>query len=195
MLMQRPQESSEEAEPPISTSSEAAFSPTQKPSSGGESGGGSGLLNAFGKSWRLLFALAVFGVLTTGQFVNTNDWFPLGTLSQYSYGRPLDTPTRSIGVLAINEDGEEVRVPLSTSGVGIGRAEVEGQVNLIIEDPSKLEALARAWHGLHPDKPQYTELTMIRVTRYVKNGIPTGEMDTEQLATWTVQGNYGRGTK
>lgn len=152
-------------------------------------------LNNYSVWWRLLATGLIFGTLAAGQIVNTNDWFPLGSLSQYSYGRPLDTPTRSIGVMAINEDGEEVRVSLTNSGSGIGRAEIEGQSQRIIDDPSLLEALARSWHGLHPDQPQYRELKMIRVTKYIKDGIPTGELDTELLATWTVSGNYERTAK
>lgn len=153
------------------------------------------ILTSSSKTWRLVATALVFGVLTAGQIVNTNDWFPLGTLSQYSYGRPLNSPTRSIGILAVTQEGQEVKVPLNTTGVGIGRAEIEGQAQRIIDDPSILEALARSWHGLHPDQPQYQELKMIRTTRYVEDGIPTGELETELLATWTVTGNYQRTQK
>lgn len=153
------------------------------------------ILTSSSKTWRLIATALVFGVLTAGQIVNTNDWFPLGTLSQYSYGRPMNTPTRSIGILAVTQDGQEVKVPLNTTGVGIGRAEIEGQTQRIIDDPSILEALARSWHGLHPDQPQYQELKMIRTTRYVEDGIPTGALETELLATWTVTGNYQRTQK
>jgi hypothetical protein len=152
-------------------------------------------LNPARKAWRVIATLLVFGSLTAGQIIHTNDWFPLGTLSQYSYGRPLDAPTRAVRVMAINTDGEEVRVPLSVKGSGVQRAELEGQLDRILEDPSILEAIARSWHGLHPDKPQYVELRLERVTHYIKDGIPTGESDVEILTNWTVAGNYQQETK
>ncbi len=152
-------------------------------------------LNRARKAWRITATLLVFGILTAGQIVHTNDWFPLGTLSQYSYGRPLDAPTRAVRVMAINTDGEEVRVPLSVTGSGVQRAELEGQLDRILEDPSILEAIARSWHGLHPDQPQYVELRLERVTHYIKDGVPTGESDVEILTNWTVAGNYQQETK
>lgn len=148
-------------------------------------------LSRFGIAWRVASVLVVFSILGAGQIINTNDWFPLGSLSQYSYARPLDSPTRSIGVKAINTEGKEVRVPLSVDGSGIGRAEIEGQAERLIAEPYRLEALARSWHGLHPDKPQFVEMWMERVTQSVKDGVPTGDRETEILVTWTVQGNYG----
>ncbi|WP_435298483.1 hypothetical protein [Timonella sp. A28] len=148
-------------------------------------------LSTTSRSWRFALAALGFVILCFGQIFNTNDWFPLGSLSQYSYGRPLDSPTRSVRIIAVNTEGNDIRVPLNAKGVGVGRAEVEGQLDAIIADPSKLEGLARAWHGLHPESPQFTHLTMERVTSYVKDGKPTGQSDVEFLAEWTVQGNYG----
>lgn len=144
--------------------------------------------------WRLVAAGVGLIVLSVGQVVNTNDWFPLGSLSQYSYGRPLDTPTKAIRITATTTQGTEVRVPLNPKGVGIGRAELEGQLDRIIENPHMLEGIARAWHGLHPKDPQYTKLVVERTISYVENGKPTGKTDVEFLTSWDVQGNYG-GTK
>ena len=148
-------------------------------------------LSHLSKGWR--FGLAAIGlvILAIGQVLSTNDWFPLGSLSQYSYGRPLDSPTRAVRIIATNTEGKEVRVPLNPRGVGVGRAEIEGQLQRILDNPSMLEGIARAWHGLHPHSPQYTHLRMERTTAYVKNGVPTGEMDVEVLTEWDVQGNFG----
>lgn len=148
-------------------------------------------LKKSGYVWRAVSALLVFSVLAVGQVVNTNDWFPLGSLSQYSYGRPSNTPTKSIRIIATTTEGKETRVPLNNTGVGIGRAEVEGQLDRILAEPYRLEGLARAWNGLHPNRPQYTKLRVERTIAYVENGKPTGDYDVEVLTTWDVQGNYG----
>lgn len=143
---------------------------------------------------RLLATAIALTILTIAQINPTNDWFPLGSLSQYSYGRPLDSPTRAVRIMATTHTGDEIRVPLNQQGVGIGRAEIEGQLDRILADPSMLEGIARAWGGLHPHRPAFTELRLERSTSYVENGVPTGEVDVEELTTWTVQGTYGSGS-
>lgn len=148
-------------------------------------------LSRCGMAWRLGIATLGLLILAAGQVVNTNDWFPLGSLSQYSYGRPLDTPTKAIRITATTTEGKEVRVPLNPRGVGVGRAEVEGQLDRILADPAMLEGIARAWHGLHPHAPQYTRLVVERTISYVQNGKPTGQTDVEFLTAWDVRGNYG----
>ena len=148
-------------------------------------------LSGLSRSWRVGLAALGLIILCTAQVVSTNDWFPLGSLSQYSYARPLDSPTKSVRIRATTEAGKERGVPLSNAGVGIGRAEIEGQLAQIIDNPGMLEGIARGWSGLHPDKPQFVHLTMERVIRSVKNGIPTGEETVEVLTEWTVVGEYG----
>lgn len=129
-------------------------------------------------------------ILSIAQVLSTNDWFPLGSLSQYSYGRPLNAPTKSVRIVAMTEAGKERNVPLNPRGVGVGRAEIEGQVNRIIEHPEMLEGIARAWSGLHPNAPGYVHLRMERVTRYIEDGVPTGESSVEVLTEWAVKGSY-----
>lgn len=148
-------------------------------------------LSTASKSWRFAGALVGLILLSIGQVISTNDWYPLGSLSQYSYGRPLNAPTKAIRIIATTTDGEEMRVPLNPKGVGVGRAEIEGQVTEILADPSRLEGIARAWHGLHPHRPQFVQLRMERTISYIENGKPTGEYDVEFLTEWTVKGNYG----
>lgn len=94
----------------------------------------------------------------------------------------------------MTEAGKERGAPLSNAGVGIGRAEIEGQLTRIIANPNMLEGIARGWSGLHPDEPQFVHLRMERVIRTVKNGVPTGEETVEVLTEWTVMGTYGNYT-
>lgn len=151
-------------------------------------------LSAFSRSWRVALAASGLIILAAAQVVSTNDWFPLGSLSQYSYARPLDSPTKSVRIRAMTEAGKERGAPLSNAGVGIGRAEIEGQLARIIANPNMLEGIARGWSGLHPDEPQFVHLRMERVIRTVKNGVPTGEETVEVLTEWTVMGTYGNYT-
>ena len=151
-------------------------------------------LSGFSRSWRVGLAALGLIILSMAQVISTNDWFPLGSLSQYSYARPLDSPTKSVRIRATTEAGKERGVPLSNAGAGIGRAEIEGQVARIIDNPDMLEGIARGWSGLHPDEPQFVHLRMERVIRSVKNGIPTGQETVEVLTEWIVVGEYGNYT-
>lgn len=143
------------------------------------------------RSWRVLLAGIGLIILSIAQVISTNDWFPLGSLSQYSYARPLDSPTKAVRIRALTEEGTDRGISLSNKGIGVGRAEVEGQVQRIIDNPQMLEGIARVWSLQRPQGPALTEVRMERVTRYVSDGVPTGEQDVEVLTTWTVQGDYG----
>ena len=139
------------------------------------------------RAWRLTATAAVLGVLAAAQVVDTNDWFPFGSLSQYATARDLNGAVKSISIEAVDASGETVRVPLNQTGVGVGRAEIEGQLGRILADPALLQSLADAHAGLHPDEPAYRELTVVRSTRTLVDGRPSGEPTLETLATWTVQ--------
>lgn len=139
------------------------------------------------RAWRLTVTAAVLGVLVAAQVVDTNDWFPFGSLSQYATARDLNGTVKSISIEAVDESGDTLRVPLNQTGVGVGRAEIEGQLGRILANPELLQSIADAHAGLHPDEPAYTELTVRRTTRALVDGRPSGEPTVETLATWTVQ--------
>lgn len=148
-------------------------------------------LTTLQRSWRVVLVGIGLIILSIAQVISTNDWFPLGSLSQYSYARPLDSPTKAVRIRALTEAGNDRGVSLSKGGIGIERSEIEGQVQRIIDNPQMLEGIARAWGERHPQNPAFVELRMERVIRYVQDGKPTGVEDVEVLATWTVQGDYG----
>jgi hypothetical protein len=139
------------------------------------------------KSWRLAVVAAALSVLATAAFVDTDDYFPLGRLSQYASAQDRDGTVRSVYILADTAAGEQVRVPLNPTGVGVGRAEIEGQLGRIIDDPSLLQAIANAWEALHPDQPQYRTLYLMRDTYHLVAGSPSGRRATEELTRWRVQ--------
>ncbi|MBI9114538.1 hypothetical protein [Sanguibacter suaedae] len=149
-------------------------------------------LGTASKAWRLVAVVAALSVLTTSQFLRSNDFFPLGSLSQYAKGTDPDAPVRSTGMTALTTDGTEVEVSLNARGVGVERAEVEGQVQRIVDDPSLLEAIARGHAGLHPDEPRYVHITMHRTSQEMRDGTPTGESTREVLTEWTVRDEEAR---
>jgi hypothetical protein len=144
-------------------------------------------LSAPARSWRLAVVAACLGVLVSAQFIDTDDYFPLGRLSQYASAHSENGTVRSVYILADTSDGDRVTVPLHATGVGIGRAEIEGQLGRIIDDSSLLQAIASAWAELHPDRPQYETLYLMRDIYHLVDRRPSGERETVELARWTVR--------
>lgn len=149
-------------------------------------------LPARSKAWRLAVVTVVLAILLSSQLLKSNDFFPFGSLSQYAKGTDPNGNVRATKLTAVTTDGTEQRVPLGARGVGIERAEIEGQLDRIIADPSILEGIARAYSGLHPDRAPLAHIQVVRVTSTLRDGKPSGEEETEELlAEWTVRGDYG----
>jgi hypothetical protein len=131
--------------------------------------------------------VAVLVVLATGQALDSNDLFPFGTLSQYATARDMNGTIRSVYLTADTAEAEEVPIRLSQFVVGVGRAEIEGQLARIVDDPSLLQSLADAYSAMHPERPELRELQLMRSTRQLRDGYVVGEPELEKLVTWTVQ--------
>lgn len=125
-------------------------------------------------------------VLLGAQFADTNDWFPLGSLSQYATPRPADGNVVTTSLEGTTVDGEVVRVPLSPASMGMSRAEVESQGQRIVADPGLLGVLARSRAALHPGAPELVELRLVRSERQLRDARIVGVPDVEVLATWTA---------
>lgn len=149
--------------------------------------GGPVRLSAISVAWRLIVVAVCLAVLTFAQLTDTDDFFPLSRLSQYALAPGRDGVVKSTYIVAVNTAGEQVRVPLNATGVGIGRAEVEGQLGRIIDDPSLLQGIANAWAELHPDQPQYERLYLKRDIFQLVDGKPAGNRETLELAVWEVE--------
>ena len=145
-------------------------------------------LSRRGRVFRLGMALAGIAALVHGTLADSDDYFPFGSMAQYASAHDLDGQVRSVYMLADTESGlRRVPVPLHATGTGIGRAEVEGQLGRFLADPSLMQAIADAYHALHPERDQYTTLYLMRDTHQLRDGHQTGQPATEQLAEWDVR--------
>lgn len=143
-------------------------------------------------AWRLVAVVLALTVLTVGQVTDDNDLFPLGSLSQYATARDPNGTVASAYVLADTTAGTTVKVPLTPTGVGVGRAEIENQLPRIVAEPRLLQALADAHAGLHPDEPRYTRLVLYRTVSQLRDGRATGEVTETELTRWDVPtGSFG----
>ncbi len=145
-------------------------------------------LSARSKAWRIGLALAGIAALIHGTLRDSDDFFPFGSMAQYATAHDLNGQVRSTYMLADTESGRDrVRVPLNATGTGIGRAEVEGQLGRLVEDPSLMQTIAAAYEAIHPDRDHYTQLYLMRDTYQLRDGYTEDAPVTEELARWTVQ--------
>jgi hypothetical protein len=157
--------------------------------SGGEATpGATRRLSPASAAWRVAAAFAGIAALIHGTLADSDDYFPFGSMAQYATAHDLDAKVRSTYVLADTESGQKrVRVPLNATGTGIGRAEVEGQLDRILADPSLLQTIADAYEAIHPERDQYTALYLMRDVYQLSDGYQAGPPVTVELARWTVQ--------
>ncbi len=124
-------------------------------------------------------------LLALGTLQGNDDRWPFAPMSQYAFGVDLDGEIRSTHVEAVTVDGAEVGVRLSPGGVGLRRAEVEGQLRRFVDDPALLEAIAAAHARRHPGDPRYAELVLVQDVSDLAGGRVVSTRR-EELARWSV---------
>lgn len=149
-------------------------------------------MTAKGRRWRLAATAAALSVLVYGQIADTNDLFPLGSLSQYASPHDLNGVVRALYLEAdVEGQDEPVTIRLDQWTVGLGRGEIENQLWRFREDPGLLQELADAHAALRPDRPQPTHLYLRRTVRQLENGVPVGVEEIVTVAEWAVQSPGG----
>ncbi len=148
-------------------------------------------LGTAARGWRIGIAGAALVVLLVAQLVpttwkNTNDWFPLGSLSQYAFAANPNGVVRSAFIIGTTADGHDVKVWLDQMGIGVGHAEIEGQLQRVVDDPELLAGVARAYAWRYPHRPALATLTLKRSTKRLHDGRPAGEESVEILAVYHV---------
>lgn len=136
-------------------------------------------------AWRAAATLLLVALAAHGSIRGDDGHWPFAPMSQFAFGVNLDGQIRSTYIEADTTAGTTVRVPLSVSGVGLGRAEVEGQLPRFVKDPSLLQAIAVAAARRHPDWPRYTRLRLRQEVSQLDDGVVVSTSE-EQLADWVV---------
>ena len=134
---------------------------------------------------RLAVAACVFGLVTVGAFLGSDDQFPFGPFRMYATSGQ-STGEVAVVALQMKSDGSDwILVRPSPETVGMNVAEFEGQLPRFEEDPVLLGAVAASQSALHPDDPPWTDLRIVRQATQVVDKVPTGEVVETVLAEWT----------
>lgn len=139
------------------------------------------MLSASGRRVRLTVALLFLSALLVGSAFGDDDTFPFGPFRMYSTRNSLDGFVNSPEFVGITTGGEEV--PVSFQDLELRRAEVDGQIARMVEDPGLLGLLVEAKEEADPGALDLVELRLyLRVTD-LKDGYPAGAT-VKLLATW-----------
>lgn len=145
-------------------------------------------MSTLGMGWRIAVTAVALIILTAGQFLNTNDFFPLGSLTQYATAKDLNGEVNSTCIAAqFPGEDEPRRLAFNTATVGIERGDVESQLQRVIDNPELLQTLADSYIRLHPGQPEPEKMILCRDTTQLSNGRSVGEPVTRTLAEWEVR--------
>ncbi len=97
-----------------------------------------------------------------------------------------------VEVLGVTADGDEVR--LSGGEVGLRRAEFEGQLDRLTEQPELLGLLAESYAAGHPDAEPLVAVRVVQRRHALDDGRRTGEVTESVLVDHTVPAAGQEGT-
>ncbi|MDQ1650666.1 MAG: hypothetical protein QOG60_2723 [Frankiaceae bacterium] len=132
---------------------------------------------------RLGVVLLVFVLLGWGSWRATDDAFPVGPFVMFAFTTPPDGDVRSAAVEAVDDAGRRAPVELEPETVGLRRAEMEGQIGRVVEQPHLLGALAVAHHRLQPGAPQWQQVDLVEHHVQLRGGRVQSE-SAVVLASW-----------
>ena len=124
------------------------------------------------------------GLLLAGTAVGQDDHFPFGPFRMYSTADDPDGRVLSTYLQAVDAEGVVV-ARVGERDIGLRRAEYEGQLARVVDEPAVLGELADVFAERHPDRPRWVEVSVVQTAYELVDGRPSGER-TEVLATWTA---------
>jgi hypothetical protein len=133
---------------------------------------------------RLVIGAAVLALTLSGTVFGDDYAFPFGPPRMYSTRADPDTPVSSTRVVGLTDAGAEVR--LSGGEVGLRRAEFEGQVPRLVDNPELLGLLADSFVANHPEAPPLVAVAIIIRRFELRDGQSTGSYVDDVLITYPL---------
>jgi hypothetical protein len=142
-------------------------------------------LSTGGRLLRLAATVLVLALLLAGSVWGDDDEFPFGPFRMYSTRNDPNAPVISTRVVGLTATGEEVS--LSGGQVGLRRAEFEGQIHRIEDDPELLGLLADAFADAHPASPELLSVQVVQRRIELADGQPTGAYTDRVVVTYELE--------
>jgi hypothetical protein len=138
-------------------------------------------LTSTGRRVRVLAALFLVVAVTVGTFWGQDDHFPVGPFRMYSVANKTNGAIRVPALEATTASGTDLE--LNFEDTGLRRAEVEGQMDRFLADPSLLRHLATGYERLH-DSEELVEIRLVEDINYLRDG-KTYRTERRPLVSWT----------
>jgi hypothetical protein len=142
-------------------------------------------LGPAGRAWRLAAAGIVLALLLAGTVWGDDDEFPFGPFRMYSTRADPNAAVVSTRTVGLTPEGEEVR--LSGGEVGLRRAEFEGQLDRLEDEPELLGLLADAYAERHPSAPEMVAVQVVQRRFELVDGRQTGEFTDRVLVEYVLE--------
>jgi hypothetical protein len=139
-------------------------------------------LTARGRWIRLAVTLVAAVLLLAGTLWGEDDHFPFGPFKMYASAVDPDAPAEDTRVEGVDASGAVVLI--TPANTGIRRAEFEGQLGRLREQPDLLQTVADAYARRNPDAPPLAEVRIVVRWHEVRDFEVTGIWDEEVVATW-----------
>ena len=141
---------------------------------------------------RLAVTALVFALVMAGTVWGDDSDFPFGPFRMYSTRADPNAPVVSTRVVGLTASGEEVR--LSGGAVGLRRAEFEGQLPRLVEEPELLGLLAGSYADRHPDAEPLVAVRVVQRRHALDDGRRTGAVTESVLVDHPVPATAPEGT-
>lgn len=146
-------------------------------------GGGLGL---GGRAWRLGVTLVVAVGAVVGTLAQNDRSWPFAPMVMFAFSVDRSGEIHSLGLRAVTVEGDTVTVPLGAGGIGLERAEIEGQASSLIAQPHRLQGVAVAASRRLPDRPRYARVMLVDQVSRLHDGRVVARDDVVR-ASWRVR--------
>lgn len=143
-------------------------------------------LTGAGRWGRVVATVLLVVAVTLGAGWGTDRWWPSGPMTMFAFQVDPNGRVHSLGVEADTVAGQRVVVPLGAGGIGLERAEIEGQAQRLTREPKRLQGIAVAAARSLPDAPRYRTVYLVDTVHQLKDGERVGTPVRTVLATWVV---------
>jgi hypothetical protein len=139
-------------------------------------------LSTRGRGIRVLATLIAGALLLAGTLWGTDDDFPFGPFRMYSTAPDPNGAAKDTRVEGVDADGRTVAITEGNSG--LRRAEIEGQQQAYVDQPSRLSQVAMAYAEHSPGASPLRSVRIVVRWHTLRDARPAGTSYDEVIAEW-----------
>ena len=140
------------------------------------------MLSPLGRGLRGGATAAVLVAVLIGTAYGDDDHFPVGPFRMFSTKTARDGAVKVALIRGVTVDGRDIRIEMAS--FGMRRAEFEGQLERIADDPALLGLLVEARERRRPRSAKLREVRLISARWELEDGKRVGYVEVP-VAVWT----------